>query len=144
MVSAAGFAPAIPRSQTERVAPTLRTETPNADFERARVEKHDTENLGTRHRGKILEIGAPGETCTHSLPADNGLLFCSATGAPKSKFEIRNSKIKLVGSAGNAPVRLFRHIFYDARFTVERPDHFPEMVAGTGVAPVEAELMRLA
>src|SRR6478736_5102397 len=33
--------------------------------------------------------------------------------------------MKMVGSAGNAPVRLFRHIFYDARFTVEQPDHFP-------------------
>ena len=28
-----------------------------------------------------FEIGAPGETCTHSLPADNGLLFYSATEA---------------------------------------------------------------
>jgi hypothetical protein len=32
----------------------------------------------------------------------------------------------LVGSAGNAPVRRFRHMFKDARFTVEQPDHFPE------------------
>src|SRR5580693_6612131 len=27
------------------------------------------------------EIGAPSGTCTHNLPADNGLLFYSATGA---------------------------------------------------------------
>jgi len=33
---------------------------------------------------------------------------------------------EMVGSAGNAPVRRFRHIFCDARFTVEQPDHFPE------------------
>ena len=30
-----------------------------------------------------------------------------------------------VGSAGNAPVRRFRHIFCDARFTVEQPEHLP-------------------
>jgi len=28
-----------------------------------------------------LHNGAPGGTCTHTLPADNGLLFFSATGA---------------------------------------------------------------
>jgi hypothetical protein len=33
---------------------------------------------------------------THTLPADNGLLFCSA------------SRSEMVGSAGNAPVRRFR------------------------------------
>jgi hypothetical protein len=31
----------------------------------------------------------------------------------------------MVGGAGNAPVRRFRHIFYDARFTVEQPDQLP-------------------
>ena len=30
------------------------------------------------------------------------------------------------------------------RFTDLGPDHFPKMVAGVGVAPTEAELMRLA
>src|SRR6266540_3490575 len=44
MVSAAGLAPAIPRAQAERVAPTLRAD------------------------------GGPEGTCTLSLPADNGLL----------------------------------------------------------------------
>ena len=53
LVSAAGLAPAVSRAQTERVAPTLRTETPDADFESAGVEKRDAENLGTRLRGKI-------------------------------------------------------------------------------------------
>ena len=32
----------------------------------------------------------------------------------------------------------------DTGFTDRQPDHFPEMVAGVGVAPTEAELMRLA
>jgi hypothetical protein len=41
----------------------------------------------------------------------------------------------MVGSAGNAPVRRFRHMFKDARFTVGQPDHFPEMVAGAGITP---------
>jgi len=40
----------------------------------------------------------------------------------------------MVGSAGNAPVRRFRHIFCDARFTVEQPDHFPKIGP-----PAEAE-----
>src|SRR5439155_16526752 len=34
------------------------------------------------------KIGAPGGTCTHTLPADNGLLFFSATGA----FEMQNAQ----------------------------------------------------
>ena len=44
LVSAAGLAPAIPRSQAERVAPTLRA------------------------------AGGPEGSCTFSLPADNGAL----------------------------------------------------------------------
>jgi hypothetical protein len=51
LVSAAGIAPAVPRFQAEHVAAT-----PRAD-------------------------GAPDGTCTHTLPADNGLLFYSATRA---------------------------------------------------------------
>ncbi len=59
--------------------------------------------------------GAPGGTCTHTLPADNGLLFFSATGA----FEMQNAQCKMhpssilhyafpilhsaLGVAGNAP-----------------------------------------
>jgi hypothetical protein len=40
---------------------------------------------------------------------------------------LRSGGRRLVGSAGNAPVRRFRHIFNDARFTVGQPDHFPEI-----------------
>ncbi len=36
----------------------------------------------------------------------------------------------MVGGAGNAPVRRFRHIFKDARFTVGQPDHLPNWVRG--------------
>ena len=47
------------------------------------AEKRAAENLGARRRDKIdmIEIGALGGTCTHTLPADNGLLFSSATRA---------------------------------------------------------------
>jgi hypothetical protein len=37
-------------------------------------------------------------------------------------------------------------LFYDTRFTVGQPDHFPYrhlLVAGVGVAPTEVELMKL-
>src|SRR5258708_6985687 len=44
---------------------------------------------------------------------------------PYSTFRIPHSALRMVGSAGNAPVRRFRHIFCDARFTVGQPDHFP-------------------
>ena len=50
---------------------------------------------------------------------------------------------EMVGSAGNAPV-VASSLFEDTGFTGRQPDHFPEMVAGVGVAPTEAELMRLA
>jgi hypothetical protein len=33
--------------------------------------------------------------------------------------------LKMVGSAGNAPVRRFRRIFIDTGFTDQQPDHFP-------------------
>jgi hypothetical protein len=49
----------------------------------------------------------------------------------------------MVGSAGNAPV-VASSSFEDTGFTDRQPDHFPKMVAGVGVAPTEAELMRLA
>jgi hypothetical protein len=51
----------------------------------------------------------------------------------------------MVGDAGNAPVRHFQQYFGDSRFTVGLLDHLPYiLVAGVGVAPTEAELMRLA
>src|ERR1041385_2266064 len=79
MVRAAGLAPAITRSQAGHVAATPRAN------RRRWIRKSETgetrsRNPGHRPRGKN-EIGAPGGTCAHSLPADNGLLFCSATRA---------------------------------------------------------------
>ena len=41
--------------------------------------------------------GAPGGTCTHTLPADNGLLFYSATGATQlqnSEFKLQNEFVR--------------------------------------------------
>ena len=35
-------------------------------------------------------------------------------------------------------------VICDAGFTDRQPEHLPELVAGVGVAPTEAELMRLA
>jgi hypothetical protein len=101
------------------------------DFGNVGVKKRDAENLGTRPRGKI-EIGALGGTCTHNLPADNGLLFYSATRA--KWWEVL---VTLQSVASDT-------LFCDSRFTVGQPDHFPELVAGVGVAPTVAELMRLA
>jgi len=50
----------------------------------------------------------------------------------------------MVGDAGNAPV-VASSLFEDTGFTDRQPDHFPYiLVAGVGVAPTEAELMRLA
>ena len=61
------------------------------DFRDRGREKRDAETLGIGLAVRF-EIGASGGTCTHTLPADNGLLFYSATEA------------EMVGSAGNAPV----------------------------------------
>ena len=69
----------------------------------AGVEKRAAETLGIGIAVRF-EIGALDGTCTHTLPADNGLLFYSATRA------------KMVGSAGNAPVVasgfILRHPIY--------------------------------
>ena len=46
----------------------------------AGVEKRDTETLGIGITVRIKN-GALDGTCTHTLPADNGLLFYSATRA---------------------------------------------------------------
>ena len=35
-------------------------------------------------------------------------------------------------------------VIFDTGFTDQQPEHLPELVAGVGVAPTEAELMRLA
>ena len=73
LVSAAGVAPAIPRSQAECVAATLRADAPSG-FKNAGVEIRDAETLGIGLAVR-LEIGGPEGTCTLSLPADNGLLL---------------------------------------------------------------------
>src|SRR5882672_1016874 len=84
-----------------------------------RREKRDAENLGHRHHGEI-GIGGPEGSCTLNPPADNGALCWLSYES------------EMVGSAGNAPVRRFRHIFHDARFTVGQPDHFPGNGSGGG------------
>ena len=73
LVSAAGVASAIPRSQAECVAATLRADAPSG-FKNAGVEIRDAETLGIGLAVR-LEIGGPEGTCTLSLPADNGLLL---------------------------------------------------------------------
>ena len=73
LVSAAGFAPAITRAQAEHVATTLRADAPSG-FKNAGVEIRDAETLGIGLAVR-LEIGALDGTCTHTLPADNGLLL---------------------------------------------------------------------
>ena len=90
-------------------------------------EKRYAETLGIDLAVRF-EIGASGGTCTHTLPADNGLLFYSATEA------------KMVGSAGNAPARHFRVYFATpdlqsgSRIT-SLGGPAQAMVAGVGVTP---------
>ena len=74
MVSAAGLAPAVPWSQARDVAPTPRTEAP-------RWNQEGTGDLFCSRAGfSLLDrcpppgSGGPDGICTHSLPADNGLL----------------------------------------------------------------------
>ena len=87
LVSAAGIAPAIPRSQAECVAATLRADAPSG-IKIAGVEIHDAETLGISLAVRF-EIGGPEGTCTLSLPADNGLLLSLSYES------------EMVGSAGN-------------------------------------------
>ena len=83
--------------------------------------------------------GAPGGTCTHTLPADNGLLFCSATGAIN-----RNSKMKWWEVL--VTLQFVSSDTYFVTLDLQSSGRITslKMVAGTGVAPVEAEFMRLA
>ena len=131
MVSAAGFAPAISRSQAEcPAAAGLRADCPGAFTTPGAGEMQDTNpDNGPAVR---WEIGGPEGSCTLMFPADNGALCWLSYGSG------------MVGGAGNAPVRRFRHIFCDARFTVGQPEHLPRLVAGVGVAATETELIRLA
>ena len=73
------------------------------DFRDRGREKRETETLGISLAVRS-EIGEPGGICTLNPPADNGLLFYSATEA------------EMVGSAGNAPVItsgfIRRHLIY--------------------------------
>ena len=50
---------------------------------------------------------------------------------------------EMVGSAGNAPVRLFRRYFVTPDLQAGCRIASLEMVAGVGVAPTEPKLMRL-
>jgi hypothetical protein len=72
---------------------------------------------------------------------DKARLRTSCFGA--AAFAARCRRRRLVGSAGNAPARRFRHIFYDARFTVGQPDHFPEIGSGSGSHTHLKKFMRL-
>lgn len=63
--------------------------------------------------------GGPDGICTHSLPADNGLL---------PWFELR---VQMVGSAGNAPV-VASGLLGDTRVTAGQAGHFPEGGSGGG------------
>ena len=112
MVSAAGLAPAVPWSQARDVAPTPRTEAP-------RWNQEGTGDLFCSRAGfSLLDrcpppgSGGPDGICTHSLPADNGLL---------PWFELR---VQMVGSAGNAPV-VASGSLGDTRVTAGQPGHFP-------------------
>lgn len=84
LVSAAGLAPAVSRFQAGHVAATLHAETPNDFGERRSGETRGCQTLGINLAVRC-EIGAPSETRTRSLPADNGLLCYSAMGANGGK-----------------------------------------------------------
>src|SRR5438552_14412953 len=81
---AAGLAPAVPRFQAEHVAATPRAGRPGvrgAHRGLCFMGMAGPTHLEPESRGKIYKIGALDGTCTHTLPADNGLLFYSATRA---------------------------------------------------------------
>ena len=99
--------------------------------------------------------------CTLNLPADNGAL-CSLSyesgerGARNSErgsalrdtqpvsvphSPLRVPRSELVGSGGNAPL-VASSKFCDTGFTGRLLERFPRLVAGVGVAPTEAGLMR--
>ena len=74
MVSAAGIAPAIPRSQAECVGCYATRWFAPMEFRDRGREKRDAETLGIGLAVRF-KIGGPEGTCTPSLPADNGALF---------------------------------------------------------------------
>ena len=63
---------------------------------------------------RFEKAGAPDGTCTHTLPADNGLLCDSATEAFERGTKNNSAfRVYMVGSAGNAPVRPLPVMFSD-------------------------------
>ena len=74
MVSAAGIAPAIPRSQAECVGCYATRWFAPMDFRDRGREKRDAETLGIGIAVRS-EIGGLEGTCTLNPPADNGALF---------------------------------------------------------------------
>ena len=84
LVSAAGIAPAVPRFQAEHVAATPRAVRPGvrgAHRGLVFMGMRDPHTLNLSPAARFTKIGALDGTCTHTLPADNGLLFFSATRA---------------------------------------------------------------
>src|SRR5947207_9345957 len=78
LVSAAGLAPAVPRFQAEHVAATPRAGRPGvrgAHRGLVFMGMRDPHTLNLSPAARFTKIGALDGTCTHTLPADNGLLF---------------------------------------------------------------------
>ena len=155
LVSAAGFAPAIPRSQAECVG-CYATRCLPRRFGRRRGLGSVAAGRSNLERWPAVRTGGLEGNCTLNPPADNGAL-CSLS-----------YESEMVGSAGNAPARHFQlrlttpdlqsgsritsreirgekdevRSGYESSFALHT-SHF-KLVAGVGVAPTEAELMRLA
>ena len=73
LVSAAGFAPAVARSQAEHVAATPRAVAVANGWRRGLGSCGDGDRVPW-NAYSIGDFGRPEGTCTLSLPADNGLL----------------------------------------------------------------------
>ena len=73
MVSAAGVAPAIPRSQAEDVAATPRAGNPRGTYTSDRgYEEHEGPNLGTVPRGENRKVADPKGLAPSTLPQTTG------------------------------------------------------------------------
>ena len=86
-------------------------------------EKRGTPNLGNGPAVRMFEIVGPEGSCTLNPPADNGALCWLSYES------------EMVGSAGNAPVRLFRQYLRTPDLQSGSRITSLEMVAGVGVAP---------
>ena len=76
MVTAAGLAPAVTWSQARHVAPTLRGVAPaRLGMDAGGLVLCGDEAWQLPGAAAASENGALDGTCTHTLPADNGLLF---------------------------------------------------------------------